>query len=123
MRDFHSSDSIAVGFIISAAAWLGRRFGVELFGDHCRRRWPSACLYPGMRPLDEHWIRCRRCRNRFDLVRSEVCDCPRELKTRRCVHCGRCLCGEPVAQDEDWWIRVPERLRALGMEKIPIDYL
>jgi hypothetical protein len=45
------------------------------------------------------------------------------VRTRRCLHCGSCLCGEPIARDPEWWVEVPERLRVLGVRKIPIDYL
>lgn len=73
--------------------------------------------------IREHWIRCRRCRRRFDLLRSEACACPTEIRTRKCAHCDSCLCREPIARDPDWWVDVPRPLRALGVDKIPVDYL
>ncbi len=71
-----------------------------------------------------HWVRCRHCRTRFDLLVAKACACVSEHRTRTSVVCGFCLCADPVISDPEGWILPPVRLRPwFGSEKMPVDYL
>ncbi len=73
--------------------------------------------------LSPHWVRCPRCRDRFDVFGVPWCPCRSEHRTKSCPHCGECLCAEPEYQDPKCWVAPPDVFRRHGFESLLVYYI
>ena len=62
-------------------------------------------------------VKCWNCKEEFDLVKSDWCDCDYPTQTKICPHCQNCLCANPELRYEDF-TEAPEILKAEGFAEL-----
>jgi CheY-like chemotaxis protein len=71
----------------------------------------SVLAYASHVPVSQaHIAPCFRCRQPFDCLSAELCDCIARERTFVCPHCGCCACGASHRQRNAFWITAPPSL-------------
>lgn len=68
-----------------------------------------------------HIVRCPSCSEPFDLFDSVWCG--HANPSKRCPHCGDCVCGDPGYEEPRLWKEAPPAFRKRGFQRLFVRYL
>ena len=68
-----------------------------------------------------HDVRCPTCAREFDLFESTWCG--HRTPSKRCPHCGECVCGDPDYHEPKLWKEAPLAFRKRGFQRLFVRYL
>lgn len=68
-----------------------------------------------------HEVRCPACSYRLDLFAAAWCE--HDQPSKRCAHCGRCVCDDPEYREPRLWKEAPLAFRKRGLHRLFMRYL
>ena len=77
-----------------------------------------------VRGHERHLVRCLYCREAFDLFAAPWCGHGGTTHpSKRCLHCGRCLCQHPSYADPSFWKEARPAFKRNGFRQLFLLYV